>query len=464
MVQGPSDAGGYRRAATDRAVTESQLPAQVWLMSPTGEVQWRNDVGLAPGVLHPDDAEPVLNALRTALADGRPYERQIRMRGPDGAFHWAHAQVWPVPGAAGTIEHWVALVSDIEERARRESLQAAVGTADSPFGLTLLDLELRYLRVSLPLVALMGGEPDDVLGRRLADLSPELWEQVRPVYDRILADQKPTVFEMAGPDERWYRLLLYYPARVGDELIGIGIIDVDITDRKHAELAAARLAEERRELLQALVQTQERERRRLAADIHGDTLQVLGALRLKLDALAEHLSDREGQDVLADLSTTLDLATERLRTLLFQLWPPRLEHTGLAETLSELLTRSDRGTGVRTSLTVDLPDEPPLELSAVVYRVVAEAVTNAFRHAHAHTLDVELAEREGTLAVRVRDDGVGFDPTAAPLGHVGLLEMAERIQATGGSIVIDSTPGAGTTIQASVPCQPSSAASASSPS
>ena len=204
-----------------------------------------------------------------------------------------------------------------------------------------------------------------------------------------------------------------------------------------------------------LVYEGERERRQIAADLHGDILQVLGALRLKLDALASDLHAPEQRAAVVDIEGAVELATERLRALLFELWPPSLERNGLAQAISELLADFERE-GLTTRLEVDLPNELPLELRGVIYRVIAEALANVRQHAAARSVEVLLAEAHGAIRGRIRDNGVGFDPSTASVRGLGLREISHRVRAAGGTIEIRSEAGRGTDIQLSVPVAPRS--------
>jgi signal transduction histidine kinase len=176
-------------------------------------------------------------------------------------------------------------------------------------------------------------------------------------------------------------------------------------------------------------------------------------LRLKLDALGSNLHAPEQRAAVADLEGAVEQATERLRALVFELWPPSLERNGLEQAISELLADCERE-GVSTRLEIDVPSELPIALRGVIYRVVAEALTNVRQHARAGTVEIELTERHGTLRGRIRDDGVGFDPSPVRDGHVGLEEMMLRVHAAGGSIEIRSASGQGTDIWLSVPVPP----------
>lgn len=428
------------------------LPVQVWVMTPGGELEWASDAESDAEAIHPDDEPALREALRRALESGQPLARQVRIRAAQDGYRWVEVQAWPVRRGGGAIAHWVGIATDIEAHARRASLLEAVESPDSPLALIFVDRDFRLQSANLPQGEHFPIDPSWVEGRRLADANPEIYAQLRPVHERLLQGGGADVCEFTRTigEETLHRLLLFYPTRVKGELISVGIVDLDITARKRAELAAAELAEERRALLQALVEAQERERRRIAADIHGDTLQVLSALRLKVDALGAHLLQSEQRVVLDDLEETFELATRRLRALLFELWPPSLERTGLEETISELLAGCERE-GMGTRLGVELPDELPLELRGVIYRVIAEALTNVRRHARAGLVEVKVTEADGRVFASIHDDGVGFDPSAAPFGHVGLREMADRVHAAGGTIEIRSTSGQGSEIEFSVP-------------
>lgn len=439
----------------DLGTSARELPLQVWVMTLSGELEWANHEGLELDAVHPRDAPELMEALQGALEAEHPFDHEVRMRAPDGGYRWVEVQAWPVRRRGGAIEHWVGIATDVETRVRRASLFEAAQSPDSPLALIVVDPDFRLLSVKLPHADQFPVDPRWTVGRRLADADPDMYAQMRPAHHRLLRGGGSELLEISRTfgEETFHRLLLFYPARVRGELISIGIVDLDITALKRTELAAERLAEERRALLQALVETQERERRRIAADIHGDTLQVLGALRLQVDALGAHLPEREQRAALAELEATFELATQRLRALLFELWPPSLDRVGLSATISELLSNCERD-GLRTHLEVDLSEQLPLELRGVIYRVVAEALTNVRRHARARSVEVALRQTGGCVLASIHDDGVGFDPAAAPFGHVGLREMTDRVNAAGGSIEIHSTAGHGADIRLSVPVHP----------
>ena len=211
-----------------------------------------------------------------------------------------------------------------------------------------------------------------------------------------------------------------------------------------------RQAEQAR-LLAELVAAEEETRRRIAVDIHDDTAQAVAAAGLRLDALVAELRDPAAREVAQNARQALGEANKRLRRLLFELRPPALDEAGLAAALELFLTDVFSHNGFDWRVDNRLTNEPSPEVRAILYRVALEALTNVRKHAHASVVEVSLERRGVGVAVRVRDDGGGFElpaPDATPAhGHIGLLTMRERAEAAGGIFSLTSAPGAGTTVE-----------------
>lgn len=217
-----------------------------------------------------------------------------------------------------------------------------------------------------------------------------------------------------------------------------------------------RTDEQRRSLLARLVTAQEEERRRIALDVHDDSVQVMAAVVMRLDMLRRQALPEQVSEF-AELHQTVQLAIARLRHLLFELGPPALDSEGLAPALKMYLEQLKSERGVAFRLDNALGEEPPGEIRSILYRMAQEALANVRKHARATEVRVLLAEREGGHLVRVRDNGRGFsveDKEQAP-GHLGLPSMHERAEMAGGWCRIESAPGAGTTVEFWVPASAS---------
>ena len=242
-------------------------------------------------------------------------------------------------------------------------------------------------------------------------------------------------------------------------------IMLDITGQKEAEeklrwsLEALRqTVQQRRDLAQRLERAQEEERRRIAADIHDDPIQVMSAVDLRLQLLSG--SDQlVNKAELGRLHEIVVLSIERLRSLLFALHPTNLDREGLAAAITFLLEQVALDTGWDVELRDDLDADPSPQERAMLYRIVQEAITNARKHARASRVEVRLRTIDGGIKVAVEDDGDGFDTATMgePVpGHLGLTTMLERAELLGGWCRVTSGAGTGTRVECWLPSAASS--------
>jgi PAS domain S-box-containing protein len=211
--------------------------------------------------------------------------------------------------------------------------------------------------------------------------------------------------------------------------------------------------QDRQALLRRLIRAREEERAHIAADIHDDVIQVISAASLRAQQLGLQLRDPAARQVLGKLQETLALSIDHLRQLIFDLRPPELEEGRLGAALRAYLDDMRSDTGIAYRLDDRMTAQAPETVALLIYRNIREALTNVRKHAHAGTVTVELLDVEGGCMVRVVDDGVGYDPSEveARPGHLGLVLIKERAELAGGWCRIESSPGAGTTVEFWVP-------------
>jgi PAS domain S-box-containing protein len=213
--------------------------------------------------------------------------------------------------------------------------------------------------------------------------------------------------------------------------------------------------EERRRLLGRLIHVQEEARRRIAADVHDDTIQKIVAAGMRVEMLKRIHPELADDQQLSAAGESIAAAVARLRHMVFELRPAMLDTSGLAAAIRWYVEEHE-SIGLDGELRVvnKLANEPAEELRIVLFRVAQEALTNARKHARATNVSVFLDEREGGVYLQVSDDGVGFDPAIlgdpAP-GHMGLVEARERVELADGRWNVSSTPGTGTTVEAWLP-------------
>jgi signal transduction histidine kinase len=202
--------------------------------------------------------------------------------------------------------------------------------------------------------------------------------------------------------------------------------------------------------LRSAITAADAERARWARELHDETLQALGGLRVLL-ASALRRGDDAREKAIRQAIEDIELETDNLRGIITDLRPALLDDLGLLPAIEALLERRRRaGLEIDSDLSfaqADLHLDPALETT--VYRLLQEALTNVTKHANASTARVSVAAQDGQVIVEVQDDGTGFDPEAEVSGF-GLAGMRERVYLAGGQIKVDSGE-AGTLVQARLP-------------
>jgi signal transduction histidine kinase len=230
-------------------------------------------------------------------------------------------------------------------------------------------------------------------------------------------------------------------------------------------LAVARSVESDR--LRSSMAAADAERGRWARELHDETLQGLGALRLMLAAARRRGDAGQTEAAVDQAIEQIEQEIENLHAIISDLRPATLDELGLRPTLEALLERrSDHGSlTIVSELVLPDPRDPenrlPPEIESTVYRLVQEALTNVVKHAKARNARVAVVASPGGVTVEVHDDGVGFAPDA-PKSGFGLAGLHERAYLVGGTVTIESGD-TGTLVRAELPATPSAAGSPSAP-
>jgi signal transduction histidine kinase len=226
-----------------------------------------------------------------------------------------------------------------------------------------------------------------------------------------------------------------------------------------AELTA--LHEEREAVHRRMQAAAERERARIAGELHDDAIQVLVAGSMQLDRAASSLSQGDpDQKAVGQVRRAREMiggAVDRIRSLSFDLYPPQLERAGLAPALERLAHDIEQQQPVSVIVTTT-PGRVEHSLERLAYRTFKELAGNAVKHAQAETIRLSAEHDDAALRGAVEDDGLGYDPTVHErrrlAGHIGLDATAERVRLAGGDFTVTSSPGAGTLVAFAIPLRP----------
>jgi two-component system NarL family sensor kinase len=215
------------------------------------------------------------------------------------------------------------------------------------------------------------------------------------------------------------------------------------------DAAVRLLSEQRQRLVAEALTAEERERQKLAQDLHDGAIQNLLAARHDLDQPAK--ADPESPEARAHAAITATVV--ELRGAVADLHPYLLEQAGLAAAIGQNARVASERAGF--ALELALAEGEPGPNDRAMLRCTSELLANVVRHARAANVSVALEHDSAVDRVRVRDDGVGFDPSAAAArvraGHIGLASLRERAEALGGAFTLESAPGAGTVATVTIP-------------
>jgi PAS domain S-box-containing protein len=409
--------------------------------------------------------EPMAATIRDAVMTGDRWSGDLTLLLPDGervvevdAFSLFHPETAVALGTA-----WIA--RDVTELRRTEAalreansdlmqFKALVEASPDFIAIAGLDGKVRYVNPGGR--ALIGMDPQvDVATTSIPDyLTPEgLDASLNVEQPAVIANGRwegeSTLRSFRGPAVPVAIASFLMRDPETGEPFALATVQRDITERLAAETALRDLADQRQALLTRLVDAQDVERARIAADVHDDPVQALAAVDLRLGLLQRRLGEHapEMLDVLEPVQGAVSAATERLRALLFDLEPPDL-HAGLTGAMRRAAGEIFEGSDTRWTVAGDLEPDVPDATRAIAYRIAKEALMNTRRHACAQHVEVTVTGRRDGLEVTVADDGIGLGraPARSSPGHRGIFTMQDRAEVAGGSCEIRNRSPRGTIV------------------
>lgn len=416
--------------------------------------------------VHPEISEDWKRVHREALAGIAARNDQEMWIKADGSRHWLRWAVYPwtdeVGGVGGIIisaeDITRAMLIEMALRASEEDLNRAqaVGSLGS-WRLDVPNNELTWSTENHRIFGIAEGTPLNY-ETFLSRVHPDDRDYVDRMWKAALAGA-PYAIEhrlLIDGTVKWVREKAELEFDAEGKLVGGFGITQDITGRrlmenqlKEANDRLAAVAAERaahlRELSGELSRAEQRERDRLYELLHDHVQPLLVATRLGLSGLSERTPQADALQVVAEATEHISRVIQTARTLSVELSPPLIRERGLIPALESLCrwVRSNHG------LEVDMacaPDTEPASMTIrlLCFKAVRELLMNVVKYAGTGQAVVDLErESDDTLRITVRDNGVGFDPTENHDGS-GLANIERRLGMVGGSLTIESTPGAGT--------------------
>ena len=347
------------------------------------------------------------------------------------------------------------------ERERREaSLYARSLIEASIDPLITISADGKIMDVNSAAEATTGVPRLDLVGSDFADYFTEP-EKAQEVYQEVFSkgmvrDYTLAIRHVSGlVTEVLYNASLYR-SESGD-IQGVLAVARDITERVEAEKKILASNEMLRSLTTELVMTEERERRRIAVDLHDNIGQTLALTKIKVESVMGQTSTDGLRKPLAEVGDMIDQSIQQTRSLMTDLSPPVLYELGLSDAIQWLCEQIQAQHNLQILLVNDFKNQRiEEEIQLLLFRATKELLTNIVKHAHAKQAHVIIQNVGNRIHITVTDDGIGFDVSgigqvAKRSGGFGLLSIHERLKYLGGLFEIETKKGVGTRISLVAP-------------
>jgi PAS domain S-box-containing protein len=397
-----------------------------------------------------EDRERVARESEEVIKTGKDGISEYRWRTKDGGIRWVENYISPIFDSARKVVGLRGVTLDVTNRKLAEENERQAEEKDRAILAAVPDLMFLqspdgvYLDYQVNDTNDLLVPPEAFMGKNMRDvLPPDLAEQFAKCFALVRPGGEPQVLEYhLGIDDKdkWYEARM---VRTADNILSVVR---DITDRKRAE-------QERRELSGRLLNALEDERARLARELHDGVCQDLALLAIELSMFEQRLPKDEAiMKEMEELSDRVSGLSSDLRRISQELHPAILTRLGLVNAIRSFCREVDTAHELKVRFEEhEIPPLLPDTLSLSIYRMVQESLQNTIKHSGATNANVSLKAYDHTLKLEVTDNGCGFDPAAVRgKGTLGLVSMRERARLINGKITIDSHPGKGTRIEATM--------------
>jgi len=353
-------------------------------------------------------------------------------------------------------------IKEAEDNLKKENEKYRLMTEKLPDAVATINTEGKITYVSPKALDIFGYEnTEEVIGNQaVRALIPGHRSRATKALELVMKGRtlKDMVFRFSRKDSSRFTGELSASLIRNDKGEPVEVIMTikDITSRKKAENEILTYQNKLKTLNSQLISAEEKERRKIAINLHDTIGQTLSIAHIKLSSLSDHDIPQKTKKTLQESTELLQTAISESKSLIYNLSPPIFYELGLIHALRWRLEQIRERMGIRTSFTLhgDTPDFGP-EINILVYRSINELLTNIMKHAQADQISLIAGLNRNQWVFTVSDNGKGFEyqPTSRITHHkgFGLFSIKERLDSIQGKLIIDSSPGMGTRISINIP-------------
>ena len=419
--------------------------------------------------IHPEDRARWLEALEKSAETLDLMSVDIRVCDSHGGVRWMRTVSRPQRLDDGTVA-WDGLTLDITDEIRatealRESEERFRNLVEGSLqGIGIVDMEFAPIFVNEAFATMFGyrhASEIGEIGSLLELFTPEGRERVLACAGaRMRGETDPVTYELDGARKNGCTIHVVSTLRLisWKGRPAFQITATDITERRRAEARLEEYQQQLRRLALEISLAEEKERRRIASELHDSAIQDLALAKIKLGELEKSCRQGAGKGDFDEVRELIESSIHHARNLVFELSPPVLYELGLAAAVEWMGEQFQSHYGIDCRVTTEQGDTGlAADIEVVLFQVLRELLVNVVKHANASQVEIDLRRSKDGLVLRVNDDGGGFEAAAVSSDSgtdgFGLFNIRERLHLLGAHLELDSSAGTRVTVTAPFPAE-----------
>jgi PAS domain S-box-containing protein len=415
--------------------------------------------------VHPEDRERLADAINHSAKTNETFYFEGRLIAPDGTIKWHSASSSFSYLTKEGDRIFTGIILDITDR---KKVEEDILRNESRFRLMLSKLGDNTWEHNFQKNETIFSETIyNLLGRTASDLTSniDLWWQSIPPEDRWMVEENDKKYKAGQLESHSLEYRVFHADGSMKWVLDRGVViektetgfpiriigsHKDITKEK--ELQKHLLYQEqqkKKEILQAVLEAQERERQEIAYELNENINQILSMCKLMLNA---EVSDKNGKS-LEKVVGHIDQVIDEVRNISYNLSTSSLQLIGLPEAVAGLISKINIAGKLIIKLDTrkyKFKEGVDPKISLTVFRIIQEQMTNIVKHANATVVEIHLGSTQNKISVTVKDNGKGFDKATVKMG-LGLANITSRVENYNGTIYLETQPGMGCNLKATIP-------------